>query len=104
MIISWADFGPSYAWFDDYVIFTTSFEGMKEEVDLLIKGELKEAELLKQKKCDAVFGVYKQHHNPYFNMKTFFGNWIGARPAGSCQWTRLTAATIGRVMPRTLHT
>ncbi len=25
-------------------------------------------ELLKQKKCDAVFGVYKQHHNPYFNM------------------------------------
>jgi len=25
-------------------------------------------ELLKEKKCDAVFGVYKQHHNPYFNM------------------------------------
>lgn len=25
-------------------------------------------ELLKQKKSDAVFGVYKQHHNPYFNM------------------------------------
>ncbi len=25
-------------------------------------------ELLKRKKCDAVFGVYKQHHNPYFNM------------------------------------
>lgn len=24
--------------------------------------------LLKQKKCDAVFGAYKQHHNPYFNM------------------------------------
>jgi len=25
-------------------------------------------ELLRRKKCDAVFGVYKQHHNPYFNM------------------------------------
>lgn len=25
-------------------------------------------ELLKKKKPDAVFGVYKQHHNPYFNM------------------------------------
>ncbi|MFZ0184312.1 MAG: acylneuraminate cytidylyltransferase family protein, partial [Nitrosotalea sp.] len=24
--------------------------------------------LLKRKKCDAVFGVYRQHHNPYFNM------------------------------------
>ncbi len=24
--------------------------------------------LLKQRKCHAVFGVYKQHHNPYFNM------------------------------------
>lgn len=23
---------------------------------------------LKQKNCDAVYGVYKQHHNPYFNM------------------------------------
>lgn len=25
-------------------------------------------ELLKRKKVDAVYGVYKQHHNPYFNM------------------------------------
>lgn len=25
-------------------------------------------ELLNKKKCDAVYGVYKQHHNPYFNM------------------------------------
>jgi CMP-N,N'-diacetyllegionaminic acid synthase len=24
--------------------------------------------LLKHKKCDVVFGAYKQHHNPYFNM------------------------------------
>ncbi len=24
--------------------------------------------LLKRKNCDAVYGVYKQHHNPYFNM------------------------------------
>ena len=24
--------------------------------------------LLKKKKCDAVFGVYRQHFNPYFNM------------------------------------
>ncbi len=24
--------------------------------------------LLKRKKCDAVYGVYRQHHNPYFNM------------------------------------
>jgi len=24
--------------------------------------------LLRRKKCDAVFGVYKQHFNPYFNM------------------------------------
>jgi len=24
--------------------------------------------LLKKRKCDAVFCVYKQHHNPYFNM------------------------------------
>jgi len=24
--------------------------------------------LLKKKKCDAVYGVYKQHLNPYFNM------------------------------------
>ena len=24
--------------------------------------------LLEQKQCDVVFGVYKQHHNPYFNM------------------------------------
>jgi len=24
--------------------------------------------LLRKKKCDAVFGVYRQHHNPYFNM------------------------------------
>lgn len=30
-----------------------------------IQGSVK---LLKQKKCDAVFGVYRQHHNPYFNM------------------------------------
>lgn len=33
--------------------------------DADIQGSIK---LLKQKKCDAVFGVYKQHHNPYFNM------------------------------------
>ncbi len=25
-------------------------------------------ELLKSSKCDAVYGVYRQHHNPYFNM------------------------------------
>jgi len=25
-------------------------------------------ELLRGKKCDAVFSVYRQHHNPYFNM------------------------------------
>ena len=25
-------------------------------------------DLLKKKKCDAVYGVYKQHLNPYFNM------------------------------------
>lgn len=25
-------------------------------------------ELLEKKECDAVYGVYKQHHNPYFNM------------------------------------
>ncbi len=24
--------------------------------------------LLERKNCDAVYGVYKQHHNPYFNM------------------------------------
>lgn len=30
-----------------------------------IRGSIK---LLRQKKCDAVFGVYNQHHNPYFNM------------------------------------
>ena len=24
--------------------------------------------LLRRKNCDAVYGVYKQHHNPYFNM------------------------------------
>lgn len=30
-----------------------------------IKGSIK---LLKHKKCDTVFGAYKQHHNPYFNM------------------------------------
>ena len=30
-----------------------------------IKGSL---ELLKNKKCDAVYGVYRQHLNPYFNM------------------------------------
>jgi CMP-N,N'-diacetyllegionaminic acid synthase len=30
-----------------------------------ISGTIK---LLKRKKCDAVYGVYKQHHNPYFNM------------------------------------
>jgi len=28
----------------------------------------KTIELLKKKKCDAVFGVYRQHLNPYFNM------------------------------------
>lgn len=30
-----------------------------------IKGAIK---LLRLKKCDAVYGVYLQHHNPYFNM------------------------------------
>jgi len=30
-----------------------------------IKGSI---ELLKRKKCDMVCGVYRQHHNPYFNM------------------------------------
>jgi CMP-N-acetylneuraminic acid synthetase len=25
-------------------------------------------DLLKRKKCDAVYAVYRQHHNPYFNM------------------------------------
>ena len=30
-----------------------------------IAGSIK---LLKQKKCDLVCGVYRQHHNPYFNM------------------------------------
>ena len=30
-----------------------------------IKGSI---ELLKSSKCDMVCGVYKQHHNPYFNM------------------------------------
>ena len=25
-------------------------------------------ELLKKSQCDGVFGAYKQHHNPYFNM------------------------------------
>ena len=30
-----------------------------------IKGAIN---LLKNKKCDIVCGVYKQHHNPYFNM------------------------------------
>jgi CMP-N,N'-diacetyllegionaminic acid synthase len=30
-----------------------------------ITGSIK---LLKQKKCDLVCGVYRQHHNPYFNM------------------------------------
>ena len=24
--------------------------------------------LLKERKCDAIYGVYRQHHNPYFNM------------------------------------
>ncbi len=28
----------------------------------------KSIELLKNKKCDAVYGVYRQHLNPYFNM------------------------------------
>lgn len=28
----------------------------------------KTIELLKKKKCDAVYGVYRQHLNPYFNM------------------------------------
>jgi len=31
-------------------------------------------ELLKQKKCNLVCGVYKQHHNPYFNMMEFNKN------------------------------
>ena len=30
-----------------------------------IKNSIK---LLKSSKCDAVYGVYRQHHNPYFNM------------------------------------
>ncbi len=30
-----------------------------------IKGSI---DLLREKKCNAVFGVYKQHFNPYFNM------------------------------------
>lgn len=30
-----------------------------------VKGSI---ELLKKEKCDMVCGVYKQHHNPYFNM------------------------------------
>ena len=30
-----------------------------------IKGAI---DLLKSSKCDAVYGVYRQHHNPYFNM------------------------------------
>ena len=33
--------------------------------DIDILGSVK---LLKRTNCDAVFGVYKQHHNPYFNM------------------------------------
>ena len=28
----------------------------------------KSIDLLKKKKCDLVCGVYRQHHNPYFNM------------------------------------
>lgn len=32
------------------------------------KDILKTINLLKRKKADAVYGVYKQHHNPYFNM------------------------------------
>lgn len=30
-----------------------------------VKGSVK---LLQKSQCDGVFGVYKQHHNPYFNM------------------------------------
>lgn len=33
--------------------------------DIDISGSIK---LLQKKNCDAVYGVYKQHHNPYFNM------------------------------------
>ena len=32
------------------------------------KDILKTINLLKRRKADAVYGVYKQHHNPYFNM------------------------------------
>ena len=35
---------------------------------ILNKDILGSVRLLKQKKCHAVFGAYKQHHNPYFNM------------------------------------
>ena len=35
---------------------------------ILNKDILGSVRLLKQKKCYAVFGAYKQHHNPYFNM------------------------------------
>ena len=30
--------------------------------------------ILKRKKADAVYGVYKQHHNPYFNMMEINSN------------------------------
>lgn len=36
-----------------------------------IAGSIK---LLKQKKCDLVCGVYRQHHNPYFNMMELNSN------------------------------
>ena len=36
-----------------------------------IAGSIK---LLKQKKCDLVCGVYRQHHNPYFNMMELKSN------------------------------
>jgi len=36
-----------------------------------IKGSLS---LLKRKKCDSVCGVYRQHHNPYFNMMEIGNN------------------------------
>jgi len=48
--------------FDTFVLLdaTAPFIRIKD-----IKGSIN---LLKKKKCDAVFGVYLQHFNPYFNM------------------------------------
>ena len=34
----------------------------------------KSIKLLRKKKCDAVFAVYRQHHNPYFNMMELVTN------------------------------